>query len=52
MLDQLVELLEGAFVEEAFHPLPGRELAFRVLPLAALPAAAFLGTPDLVVQGV
>ena len=45
MLDELVELLEAALVEEQVDPLPSRELAFGVLALAALGAAAFLGPP-------
>ena len=39
MLDQLVELLEGALVQEGLHPLARRQLAFRVLTLAPLGAA-------------
>ena len=41
--DQLVGLFEGAFVEQEFDALAGRHLAFFVLALAALRAAAFFG---------
>ena len=43
MLDELVHLLEGAFVEQEFDPLTDRKFAFAVLALAALDASAFLG---------
>ena len=44
MRDQLVELFEGAFVEQQLDTLAGGELAFFMLPLAALgPTACFRG---------
>ena len=52
MADQLVHLFEGAFVQQQFDALARRELAFLVLPLPALLAAAGLGdgvpAPDFV----
>ena len=41
--DELVELFEGALVEQQVDALAGGELAFGVLPGAALGAAAFFG---------
>ena len=41
--DQLVHLLERAFVEQQVDALARRELAFFVLPLHALLAAARFG---------
>ena len=41
--DQLVEFLEGAFVEQQLDALAGGELAFLVLARAALRPAALLG---------
>ena len=43
MGDELVELFEGAFVEEQFDALAGGELALLVLAVAAVVAAALLG---------
>ena len=43
MRDQLVDLFEGAFVEEQFDALAGGELALVVLAVAALVAATLLG---------
>ena len=40
VLDEHVELLEGALVEQKLEPLPRGELAARVLGLDALRAAA------------
>jgi hypothetical protein len=50
VLDQLVELLEGALVEQGQHALARGQLALGVLPLAALGPAARLGARDLVAQ--
>ena len=50
MLDELVELLEGALVEEQLHALPRGELALAVLPLDALRPAALFGPPRFLVQ--
>ena len=44
MRDELVELFEGAGVEEKIDPLSGRELARVVLALETLVASAELGT--------
>ena len=52
VLDQLVELLEGALVEEELDALAGGELAFPVLALAPLGATPLLGSPDLVAEDV
>ncbi len=43
MGDQLVELFEGAVVEQQFDALAGAEFAFLVLAGAALGAAALFG---------
>jgi hypothetical protein len=43
MGDELVEFLEGAFVEEQFDALAGGELAFFVLAVAAVFATALFG---------
>jgi hypothetical protein len=43
MGDELVELFEGAFVEEQFDALAGGELALFMLAIAAFFAAALLG---------
>src|ERR1022692_4036439 len=43
MCDELVELFEGAFVEEQFDALAGGELALFVLAVLAVFAAALLG---------
>src|SRR5262249_9249907 len=40
--DQLVEFLERTFIEQQFYALAGGELAFLVLPLAALGSASRL----------
>jgi hypothetical protein len=45
VLDELVELFEAAFVEEKGDALAGGQLAFGVLPLPTLGAAAFFGPP-------
>ena len=51
MADQLVHLFERAFVEQQIDALARRQLAFRVLPLHPLLAAARFGigmtAPDL-----
>ena len=44
--DEFVELLEGAFVEQQVDAFAGAELAFLVLALAALGAAAGFGFGD------
>jgi hypothetical protein len=41
--DELVQFLERAGVEEQIHPLAGRELSRRMLPLEPVGAAAQLG---------
>ena len=46
VLDQLVQLLEAALVEQQLDALARGELALRVLALAALGAAALLGARD------
>ena len=43
--DELVDLFEGALVEQQFDALAGGQLAFLVLALAALGAAALLRRP-------
>jgi hypothetical protein len=43
MLDELVELLEGALVEEEGDPLARGELALDVLPLDAVRSPAGVG---------
>ena len=43
VLDEFVDLLEGAFIEEQFQPLAGREFALGVLARAALLAATGIG---------
>ena len=43
MADQFVHLFEAAFIEQQIDALTRRELAFRVLPLHALGAAARFG---------
>ena len=43
MRDELVDLLEGAFVEQQVDALAGGEFAFLVLAVAALGAAALFG---------
>ncbi len=52
VLHELVQLLEGAVVEEQLHPLAGGELALPVLALAPLGAAPLHGAPDLVPENV
>ena len=49
-VDELVELLERARVEQELDALARRQLALGVLALAALGAAALLGAPELVLQ--
>src|SRR5262249_39542847 len=51
MEHELVELLEGAFVQQELDPLARRELAFGVLALAALRPPAVLGLADLLAEG-
>src|ERR1035438_5143150 len=50
MRDELVDLCEGAFVEEQFDALAGGELALFVLAIAAVFAAALLGCGVAAVQ--
>ena len=45
MLDELVELLERALVEQELDPLAGGELALAVLALAPILAAPGLCAP-------
>ncbi len=52
MLDERVQLLEGAVVEKDLHPLAGGELALPVLALAPLGTAPLHGAPDLVPENV
>jgi hypothetical protein len=49
---QLVELFEGARVEQLLHPLPGRELARFVLPAETFLPAAQLGAAIEIGEGV
>ena len=50
MLDEVVELLEGAFVEQQRDPLARRELALAVLALLSLGPAPLFGPADLVLE--
>jgi hypothetical protein len=50
VLDELVELLERALVEQDLDPLARGELALAVLPLAPLRAAPLLGPPDALLE--
>jgi hypothetical protein len=43
MLDQFIHLFERSFVEKQFDAFAGGELAFAVLPFAALRPSAFIG---------
>ena len=52
VLDELVELLEGALVEQHQDALAGGELALAVLPLAPLGAAPLLRAPGAFPQVV
>src|SRR5206468_6197531 len=52
VLDELVQLLEGALVEEQLDPLAGGELALPVLALAPLGAAPLHRAPHLVPENV
>jgi hypothetical protein len=43
VLDEFVDLLESAFVEQQFDAFSDGEFAFGVLPFAAFHASAFVG---------
>ena len=51
MLDEHIEFLERALVEQQFDALAGGQLAARVLRLDALLATAFLGTGTAFIEG-
>ena len=52
MLDELVDLLEGAVVDEREDPFASGELPLSVLALATLRAAPLLGAADALPQVV
>jgi hypothetical protein len=52
VLDELVQLLEGALVEEQLDALASRELSLGMLALHAFGAAAFLRTAGFLLEDV